>query len=136
MPPPKNNPLPVAVPVILSWANRPTAKVPKIPFTRWTDKAPTGSSIFALSKKITANTTRIPATAPIINELTTLTKAQGAVIATRPAKQPFSVIPKSGFPSISHDIMDRAQNCCYCRWYVVNTTREIAAGTAAMLDPD
>ena len=33
-PPPKNKPLPVAAPVILSCANNPTAIVPKVPCTK------------------------------------------------------------------------------------------------------
>ena len=44
----------------------PAAKVPQAPLTPCTDMAPTGSSTFILSKKITEKTTIIPAMAPMI----------------------------------------------------------------------
>ena len=52
MPPPLNRPLPVAAPVILSTAKRPTQIVPKTPLNRWTGTAPTGSSIFSVSQQL------------------------------------------------------------------------------------
>ena len=79
--------------------NRPTAIVPHIPFTMWTDIAPTGSSIFAiLSKNSTESTTRIPATAPMKNAPTGVTQSQPAVTATRPASAALNVMETSGFP--------------------------------------
>ena len=41
--------------VVKLWSElkRPTANVPQIPQTKWTETAPTGSSIFDLSKNIT-----------------------------------------------------------------------------------
>ena len=66
MPPPLKRPLPVAAPVILSTANRPTQMVPKTPLKRWTGTAPTGSSIFSLSSSFTAQTTISPASRPMI----------------------------------------------------------------------
>ena len=39
-------------------AKIPTANVPQIPFNKWTDNAPTGSSSFNLSKNDTPNTTK------------------------------------------------------------------------------
>ena len=78
--------------------------VPKIPLTRCTDVAPTGSSIPIRSNVNTASTTTTPAILPMITELQTETNAQAAVIATKPARQPFSVIPKSGFPNRIHAV--------------------------------
>src|SRR6185503_1561856 len=88
MPPPLNKPLPVAAPVSLSTANKPTQMVPKTPLKRWTGTALTGSSIFSLSNNFTAETTSNPASRPMIREAFTVTNAHGAVIATRPARQP------------------------------------------------
>ena len=53
-----------------SWANRPIHRVPNTPQHRWTEVAPTGSSIFARSKNTTANTTITPAMAPMMREST------------------------------------------------------------------
>ena len=52
---------------LTSWApparppKMPTARVPHMPATRWTDMAPTGSSILTLSKNSTEKTTMAPA---------------------------------------------------------------------------
>src|SRR5688572_9131231 len=91
-------PLSVRGPIRSAVENRPTQIVPNTPLTRCTDVAPTGSSILILSKNMTANTTRTPAIEPMITEEPTVTNAQGAVMATRPARQPFSVMPRSGLP--------------------------------------
>ncbi len=63
----------------------------------WTEMAPTGSSTPMLSKKNTLYTTNTPATKPMIAAPIGLTKAQGAVIATRPASMPLHSIEGSGF---------------------------------------
>ena len=69
---------------------RPTAIVPHIPFIQWTATAPTGSSTRrTLSRNHTPNTTRSPATSPITIEPKQSTESQGAVIATRPAREAF-----------------------------------------------
>ncbi len=65
--------------------------------------APTGSSTLILSKEMTEKTTMIPAIAPIIIELNGETFAQPAVIATRPARAPFKLIPASGFPNFAQE---------------------------------
>ena len=81
-----------------STANTPVSIVPIAPHTPWTPIAPTGSSIFNFwSINSIATTTAIPATIPIIQAPTGFTTAQPAVIATRPASEPFSVIETSGF---------------------------------------
>src|SRR5688500_6409072 len=85
-------------------ANRPTHSVPNTPLTRCTDVAPTGSSILILSNPSTASTTSTPATAPMPTETAGVTNAQGAVIATRPARQPLIVMPMSGLPSTSQQV--------------------------------
>ena len=51
----------------------------------------------ATKKTTTATTTRTPATAPMKKAPTTSTTAQPAVTATRPAKEPLSVMETSGF---------------------------------------
>ena len=63
-----------------------------------TATAPTGSSTWiTLSQNQTPNTTRSPATAPIIMEPKASTESQGAVIATSPARDAFKHIDTSGF---------------------------------------
>ena len=59
----------------------------------------------SLSKNNTANTTRTPEIRPIIKDEPTLTNAHGAVIATKPAKEPFTIMDKSGLPNTSHAVM-------------------------------
>src|SRR3989338_97551 len=84
---------------------------------------------------MTANTTRTPAMTPIIAELITLTKAQGAVIATRPARQPLMVIPRSGLPS---NIVERTvadSMAAAAAVFVVMQMREIASTSAAIVEP-
>ena len=80
-------------------ANRPTAIVPQIPFKQCTATAPTGSSTRSLlSRNHTPNTTNRPATAPIMIAPVTSVTSQGAVIATRPAREAFRHIDTSGLP--------------------------------------
>ena len=93
-----------STPVIaLDVDNNPAAKVPQIPFAKWTATAPTGSSIWnLLSRTSTTTTTRIPETiptivAPIISRL-----AHPAVIPTKPAKPAFRHIDTSGFLFLTH----------------------------------
>ena len=64
--------------------------------------APTGSSIFTRSKKLTLQMTSTPATAPMMKALTGDTKAQGAVMATRPASMLLHIMLGSGLPWTSH----------------------------------
>src|SRR6266853_1020857 len=68
-----------------------------------TELAPTGSSIRSFpSMKNTAIHTRTPATPPIRTAEGAVTKAQGAVIATRPASVPFAIMEGSGLPNLLH----------------------------------
>src|SRR3989442_1847580 len=64
--------------------------------------APIGSSIFILSQNRTLQMTSTPATAPIRNADHGVTKAHGAVIATRPASIPLHIIEGSGLPKTIH----------------------------------
>src|SRR5690606_23137339 len=74
----------------------PTAKVPQMPHTRWTEVAPTGSSILILSNMMTEATTNMPAAKPMMTELMGVTTSAPAVMPTRPASTPFNVIERSG----------------------------------------
>ncbi len=65
--------------------------------------APTGSSSFMrFSTKGTATQIRMPAMKPMTSAAKASTKAQGAVMATRPASTPFAVMDGSGFPNFIH----------------------------------
>ena len=77
--------------------------MPQIPFKQCTATAPTGSSTFNLSSiKYTATQTRTPAIAPITKAPIASTFAHPAVIATRPARDPFKDMETSGFPFLIH----------------------------------
>src|SRR5665647_3331985 len=76
---------------------------PHSPLTPCTETAPTGSSTLSRpSTKTIEPTTRRPATRPISAAPTLLTKAHGAVTATRPASMPLAAIDGSGFPYSFH----------------------------------
>src|SRR5512134_2605441 len=72
---------------------------------------------------------------PMIRELCTLTNAQGAVIATRPARQPFSVIPNSGFPKRIQAMIMEATVAAAAATLVVVATCAMDAASAAMVEP-
>jgi len=55
-----------------------------------------------LSQNHTPNTTRSPATTPMMIAPVASTTSQGAVIATRPASEAFKHIDTSGLPYLSH----------------------------------
>src|SRR5687768_12491022 len=98
MPPPKSKPSSgPAEPKASPCENTPTLSVPKAPQTPCTEMAPTGSSMRILSKNSTAPTTKAPPHKPIIKLDTGETHAQEAVMATKPASAPLSVIETSGF---------------------------------------
>src|SRR5438128_1187374 len=78
----------------------PIESTPQMPLTPWTAKAPTGSSTWSLvSVNVAAKTTSTPAIVPMTAAAHGSTKAHGAVMATRPASMPFTIIPGSGFLS-------------------------------------
>src|SRR5919106_5216849 len=73
--------------------------------------------------------------APMMSELLTLTKAHGAVMATRPARAPLMIIVKSGLP-ISHHAAKVAVNAAAdAAVFVVTAMRAISAKEAAMVLP-
>src|SRR2546430_7910730 len=77
--------------------------MPHNPLTPGTEIAPTVSSMGSFpSMKKTATHTKTPATPPIRTADGAVTKAHGAVIATRPASVPFAIIEGSGLPYLSH----------------------------------
>lgn len=82
-PPPYNRPFVVERLVTPSLAKIPTQRVPKIPQPRCTEVAPTGSSIFLLSKNLTRKTTKMPAIAPISRDTSIVTYAQLPVMANK-----------------------------------------------------
>ncbi len=86
-----------------SSAKRPRAIVPIAPQTPWTEMAPTGSSTRTRSKKRIEPTTSRPAARPIRAADHGATNAHGAVIATRPARTPLSVMLMSAFLNNAHD---------------------------------
>ena len=82
---------------------RPTARVPNAPFKPCTPTAPTGSSTLStLSINSIPNTTTKPEMIPMIAADVGETVSQPAVIATRPARDPFSDIETSGFLYLTH----------------------------------
>ena len=76
----------------------PTQSTPKTPPTPCTEIAPTGSSMPLRSKKNTDSTTITAAIEPITAAAHGCTNAHGAVIATRPASMPLTIMPGSGLP--------------------------------------
>ena len=69
-----------------------------MPPTPCTAIAPTGSSMPRRSMNTAASITRIAATKPMTAAAHGATNAHGAVIATRPASMPLTIIPGSGLP--------------------------------------
>ena len=77
--------------------------VPQIPFSICTATAPTGSSTCnLLSTNHTPNITSRPETAPITAAPAQSVTSQGAVIATRPAREAFRHMEISGLPYLIH----------------------------------
>src|ERR1700722_242579 len=81
-------------------ANNPTDMTPQAPQVPWTEIAPATSSTPTFSKKAALYTTRTPAITPINDAPIGVTNAQGAVIATRPARNPLHIIGGSHFPDL------------------------------------
>src|ERR671912_2505571 len=80
----------------------PTASTPNVPQTPWTATAPTGSSTLSfVSMKPAAQMTSTPAMMPMTADHAGLVKAHGAVMATRPASMPLTIMPGSGLPVLA-----------------------------------
>ena len=99
--------------------------MPHTPFTQWTETAPTGSSTWILSKKNTLRTTSTPPMAPMSRAAFGVTRSQGAVIATRPASEPFRAIVRSGLPMTIQAVTSAAQVPAQAARFVVIATRLI-----------
>src|SRR5260370_39473894 len=97
--------------------------------------APTGSSIPILSKKNTDSTTSRPETRPSAQAPVPVTKAQGQVMATRPANMPLQAMLGSGLP-LRHHIHKHApkQPLAEASMGVVATT-EIRRPLPARVEP-
>src|SRR4029079_10969370 len=81
----------------------PTDTAPNRPQNPCTEIAPQGSSILSTrSFRRTPRQTNTPARMPMITEEFGETKAQGAVIATRPASMPLQAMVTSGLPNIQY----------------------------------
>ncbi len=138
MPPPRKSPFfaTAAAGQTVGSANRPTAMVPNTPLTRWTAVAPTGSSIRIWSKKKTASDHQDAGDdADDERSWSTLTKAQAAVIATRPARQPLRVMPRSGFPRSSQAVIMALMVPAAAAMLVVMATWAMEAPSAAIVEP-
>src|SRR3989338_6356715 len=77
----------------------------------------------------------MPAIKPMMSDEPTLTNAQGAVMATSPARQPFKVIPKSVFPNKTHDATVALNIAAAAAVLVVMQICDIAFGSAAIVEP-
>ena len=77
----------------------------------------------------------IPAMTPMTIAAQTLTKAQGAVMATRPARAPLTVMLKSGFPCQIQAVSVAASRPAAQDMLVVTTIWEIETASAAIVLP-
>ena len=125
----------LVMPMLYSELKIPTASVPQIPHTRWTERAPTGSSIFALSKAITEITTMIPAIRPMIIELSTETTSAPAVIPTKPASEPLRAIERSGFLVTIQEVRIAPIIPAAAAIQVVTRTKETPSASADSTEP-
>ena len=71
----------------------------------------------------------------MISAALTVTKAHGAVIATSPARQPLTDMPRSGFPSHSQLSAVAERSAMNAAVFVVMKTCAIAFGSEAIVDP-
>src|SRR5262245_19757624 len=118
----------------------PTASTPQTPLTPWTAMAPTGSSTPRRSMNVAATMTNTPARLPMTAAEAGVTKAQGAVIATKPASMPLTIIPGSGLPvqNIITDLATTAPKAAASAVLVATTANwtSVAARVEAALNPN
>src|SRR3984957_7676800 len=77
----------------------PSARIPQMPPTAWTETEPPGSSTSRRSSSHSiANVITVPEIDPITTASAGLTKAQDALLATSPPTQPLAVSEASGLP--------------------------------------
>ena len=114
---------------------RPTASVPQMPQVRWTEMAPTGSSIFTLSRNSTEPTTIAPAIRPISVADRAAIWSAPAVIPTRPARMPFSAMDRSGFRSSSHEVTMAPTAPADAAMHVVTSVSDTRFGSPDRTEP-
>ena len=108
--------------------------VPQTPFTKWTEIAPTGSSILATrSKNSTEKTTRMPETTPMMAAPTGETQSHPAVMATRPAREALKVMETSGLPYRHQVKIIVTTVAMAAARFVFMKTREAEAASSAVL---
>src|SRR5450755_3909768 len=111
--------------------------MPQTPLKPWTATAPTGSSSFRVfSTKRAAQTTRTPATEPIRTATGAVTKAQGAVMATRPARRPLMLMEGSGFLNFHHVKKYERQAPAPEASIVLTATTEIRRSVPESVEPE
>src|SRR5580765_2566793 len=109
---------------------------PSVPQKPWTEIAPHGSSTFKTrSLKSTPRQTTVPAITPIMTELTAVTNAQDAVIATSPASIPLQAMEMSGLPNIMYQTTSAAAEPAHAAKFVLTAIDEIRKSVAASVEP-
>src|SRR4051794_10483305 len=108
----------------------PTHNTPQMPFTPWTDQAPTGSSIFSFrSVTHTDSIVKMAAVEPMTAAAHGCTNAHGAVMATRPASMPLAIMLGSGLPArfITQNMPTVAPNAAAMAVFVATTANRMSA---------
>src|SRR5580698_5285601 len=114
----------------------PTDTAPSQPQKPCTEMAPQGSSILVTrSLNSTPRQTRIPASTPITTAEVGDTKAQGAVIATRPASIPLHAMVTSGLPNIKYQTSMAAAEPATAARFVFTATTEMRRSVAPSVEP-
>src|SRR5262245_60479956 len=114
----------------------PTQTAPSQPQNPCTEIAPQGSSILVTrSLKRTPTQTKIPARMPIKTAEFGDTKAQGAVIATRPASIPLQAIVISGLPKRRYQKIIAAAEPAMAARLVFTATTEMRRSVAPSVEP-
>src|SRR5258708_2732001 len=126
-PPPQKRPTSVA--------KKPTLSVPKIPPTRCTLTAPTGSSTLIFAKNSTEQIVSGPARSPMTTAPVTPTALQAAVMATSPVSVPLRIRLRSGFPRSAHATIVAATQAAAPDMLVFSAIRAIASGSAGIVLP-
>ena len=110
-----------------------TINKPNKPTTPCTEIAPTGSSIFSLSRPIIEATTSTPPTAPNKVACSALGVDGSAVMATKPAKAPFNAMVKSALRNNTTDNASAATAPAAAAALVFKNT--IATALALLISP-
>src|SRR4051812_8181361 len=73
--------------------------------------------------------------APMISEHSTLTNAQGAVIATSPASVPLTIMDRSGLPSSNQAVIVEVKVAMTAAMFVVTAMWPMETGSSAIVLP-